>query len=428
MAHNFIEQLNLISDPSGNIPLSNTQFFSSDGNDLNAGTDPNLPKQNLNAVTSSTMNAVIGGDSTLQELPNKSTMVYGDGVVVVDGQGIRPLPGIASFIGFKNIYLRNFTPSIILTNDLYPIYESILEENVGMVIQDFGVGLEITKNMFVKDQDLTLNAFPNATSVVRPWIYSVFYSGGAKKTLTIDSSASSEPNPYREFHSNVFINQEIVCEQGHIDLMSNCYFETCSFIIGGTPYADLVSLQGAVPTACPNAQTTGASFKGSLDKLEFRSVETTSTLLGNGKQGANIGGVNEGLVFNELNVQSSTNITFSGGDITLTNPLLDGQIIWEDSFSKVVTNPFLRLNGVPDFVNNIIRSVQVPDPINPRKTTVEIETKDKTTPYEPIQIYRTGYEIGQDAFGIYSGEDDYHEFGLQELRVFGVRITLTVLA
>ena len=164
--------------------------------------------------------------------------------------------------------------------------------------------------------------------------------------------------------------------------------------------------------------------------MSLDQFSSNSSLLNSGKFGVNIGNVNEGLVFNQSNVQSSTNITFNSGSITLTNALLDGQIIWEDSFSKVVTNPFLHLNGVPDFVNNLIKVVQSPDPTKPRKTTVSIETKDKFTPYRPSKIYRTGYKIGEDSnlVALSSGQDDYHEFGLLELRVLGVRITMTVKA
>ena len=92
------------------------------------------------------------------------------------------------------------------------------------------------------------------------------------KVVDIDNSGTSASNPERSWHSNVFINQRIITDLAQIEKMENSYFESCEFVIDGTPYANISLLQGAIPTACPNAVTSGANFKGSLDNNEFRSV------------------------------------------------------------------------------------------------------------------------------------------------------------
>lgn len=433
MAHNFIEQLNLVADNTGNTFLASTMGFSVDGSDLNSGTDPNLPKQNLVSGSVTQAIAVLGSDQTYDDLPSGNRNYIGDGMAIIDGGGVR---GVTQSnlqpIGGRNLYIRNFissggasTTSLIIAQALFKFDNCIFEANDNLRIYNIAAPLAfVNSGNFIKN---SLYSFAPAGNVVSAWVRSIFYAPGAKQTLEINDSSTVIPDKEQVWHSNVFINFEIVCTQAQIELFENNYIDgTTSFIIDGTPYADLTSLQSAIPLSCPNSITSGADFKGSLDRNEFRSVAVTSSLLGGGKNGVNIGNVNEGLVFNEANVQSSINITFVGGNITLTNPLLDGQIIWEDSFSKVVRNPFLRLNGVQDFLNNIIKTIQVPDPEKPRKATVQIETKDKFTPYETIQVFRTGYEIGEDANGLFSGQEDYHEFGLQSLRVFSVRITMTV--
>ena len=436
MAHNFIEGIDLIGDPTGNTALANTTFISVDGNSANAGNDPQLPKQLLDSASVPTPIIVIGSDQTYEELPTGNKTYIGDGMVILDGEGVRGIQKLSFGTGLtlRNLHITNFIHSVGLTtngltfnNTTNYIENCIFEGNVETQIRNQSISYAkgCTGN-FVKDQDFDLTGA--ASGILNPWSRCIFYSGSLIKELTIDLSGSSDPSPERLFHSNVFINQRIITNTVQIELFENCYFENCEFIIDGTPYASIALLQAAIPTACPNAVLSGANFKGSLDNNEFRGVNANSTLLGAGKFGVNIGNVNEGLVFNQSNVQSSSNITFNSGSITLTNPLLDGQIVWEDSFSKVVTNPFLHLNGIPDFVNNLIKVVQSPDPINPRKSTVSIETKDKFTPYRPTKIYRTGYTIGEDLNGLSSGDDDYHQFSQPELRVIGVRLTMTVKA
>lgn len=442
MAHNFIEGIDIISDNTGNTPFIRTVFVASDGNDATTnGFDPNTPFKTLaNAISEGfAIRVVVGEDQIYDELSTTGKIMVGDGQPVFDGQGIRGISlSSGSSVAFINLTFQNFiacvgtnpSSSFSLSSATTFMQGCVFRQNANFrmrfAVQTYSI--PTYENAFIDQDCFFFTGGGNGT--VAPFSRCVFASSNATKyDLTIQIDATSLGDITREWHSCIYVGQNIITTQEQIEKMTFSYFENCSFVIDGTSYADVNALLAAIPTAIPNRITSGANFKGSFANLEFRSVQANSSLLGTGKFDSNIGNVNEGLVFNESNVSSSVNVTFNSGNINLTDPLINGQIIWEDSFSRVVTNPKLFLNGTPDFINNIIRSVQSPDPQFPRKTTVEIETRDKNeTNYRPIAIYRAGYSIGEDANGLDSGEDDYHEFGLQELRVLDVRVTMTIRA
>lgn len=437
MAHNFIEHLNLTLDPTGNTALGFGAFVSVDGNDSNNGADPNTPYKSIDAALTGIV-IVLGEDQIYPDLPTGNKTYVGDGTPILDGQGIRGIQRGASGSGLtlENLIIQSFIASLGTNPNSF-----IGHNNGGQFIRNvvfrgneqinwrcpLGAYSEATENVFY-NQDFRL--FTSSISAsINPFNRCMFISDGIKRNVIFEYFTGADPAvSSTEWHSNVFVNQNIICDQAQIEKFNYCYFENCTFEVDGTVYNDTNVLKLAIPTALPNQVEGNASFRGDFSRGEYRSVSPASVLIANGKFSVNIGNVNEGLVFNSTNIQSSNNITFNNGAINLTDPLVNGQIIWQQSFSRVVTNPFLFLNGSPDYINNIIRAVQSPDPINPRKITVQIETRDKNQSFRPIKIYRSGYKIGEDANGLSSGDDDYHEFGQQELRVIEVRITMTVRA
>jgi len=433
MAHNFIEQLDLVADNTGNTALSNTCFISVDGDDLNVGNDPNLPFQNISAQNQA--NVVVGADQVYDQFTSGGRNYISDGMAILDGGGTRGIWSLTnSDTDCRGFYIRNFLYSRGTSSgdNLNVSSTTILRDNIFENNQNFRIrstssvysGIKNFYNNFFKNQDHY--HFTNLGSVsLVPITDSIFFSDGVKRTVEIDNSIGN--GTINEWSSNYYENVEIVTDSSQIEFLTFSYFDsTVSFIIDGTPYADLSALQLAIPTACPSAITSNSDFVGSLSNNEYQAVLSSSSLINAGKDGSNIGNVNIGLVLNESNTQSSTNITFNSGSIELTNPLLSGSVVWELQFDRVVTNPKLVLNGFTDYVNNIIKTIQIPDPTKPSKTTVGIEVADKDLVYSSINVYRTGYAIGQDAFNVYSGQDDYHEFGTQTLRVFAVKLTVNV--
>ena len=422
MAHNFIKQIDTITDDTGNTPLSNTQFYSSNGLGSNAGTDPNNPRQDpfTDGVTQSI--AVLGSDQIYSSLvTGKSYM--GDGIAIFDGLSVNSIS--ATLLSSEDLHFRNYVTLTLSSNgDNSPIHGVIFESNGSTVIQSAQTSahtVDTYKNAFFKNTDIT-NQGSNSLRFPHRVSRSVFYSDQSN-TYTLNDYGTSKVDSQ---NSNVIIGYEIVCSQDQIELFNNCYLENCSFNIDGTPYANLTALQAAIPTACPNAITSGSSFVGSMARNEYKVVSTSSTLLGAGVSGANIGGFNIGIVFNESNVSSSTNVTFTSGAISLTNPASSGQIVWQEEAPRTLLNPILKLNGTPDFVNNLFRVIQSPQPDLPAKLTCNIETRTVDGSFVSSRVFRFGFPIEEDFNNKPSGEDDYHAASPLQERMYEFRITLDI--
>lgn len=423
MAHNFIEQINIILDPTGNTPLADTSFVSANGSVSNDGTNPNTPFKNITEATDSSI-IVLGSDQIYSQIPVLLKTYIGDGIAIFDGNGTESIATSQNTtVRFFNLHFRNFAFSsnnsligFLIVNFNF-FWSNVTFENNNNLRIHFARSIAQSSDLRFLNQPVLFNGLNDLQKLTR----SQFISDSIV-TLTI----INEGTTFGGWDSNIFINQNIICSSAQAQVMTHSYFEGCTFVIDSIVYPDIDSVKIAIPTAFPFSVSSGANFKGSPTLGEFRSVSINSALLGAGLSGANIGGVNEGLVFNESNVVSSTNVTFNNGNIGLINGSQDGQIVWEDSFSRLVTNPFLHINGVPDFVNNIVKVIQTPNPINPAKLTVQIETADKSLVYRAIKTYRVGYRIGEDRNGLSSGQDDYHQLEQADLPVINVRVTATI--
>ena len=117
MAHNFIERIDIDGDSTGNTPIANTTFISVDGSPVNVGTDPNLPKSVLDASSIPTGFVVIGSDQTYQELPLANKTYIGDGVAILDGEGVRGMQatGFGGGLRLENLHLLNFIHAVGLS-------------------------------------------------------------------------------------------------------------------------------------------------------------------------------------------------------------------------------------------------------------------------------------------------------------------------
>lgn len=425
MAHNYTEQLDIILDPTGETALSNTTFYSESGANVNAGNVPSLPKQSYSGDIP-TVYAVLGNDKIYEGVTQSSKNIIGDGMAILDGQGSQSVN--TTFVGLRNIFYRNFVNSSLTINGSFIHKDCIFEGNgtFSVEVKSSPGTTPVFVNCFFKNQNT--NIFANFNSGHGRVIRSTFYSSSMSDFVNFYSNTSSNWN---DIEDCVFKNMEVRASLSQIKRFYNCFFDNCSFKI--TPYqgvavdyADLNSMLLAIPDAVPNYIQGVPNYKGSFDKNEIDIVFLNSALLNGGRYGGNVGNVNIGLLFTDSNVLSSTNVSFVSGNIQLTNPAVSGEIIWEDTMEKTIKNPKVILNGLPDFINNLIRVLSTGNPNTPEKLTVYIETKEVGGAYNLIRSYSFGKEIGESSNSLTSGEDQFHEIGLSELRVFGVRLTMKI--
>lgn len=417
MANNFTKRL-----IDANTGLADTTFYCAGGLAGNTGgvNDPYQVPLIGNLLTNF---AVLGNDQIYGDLvTNKG--YYGDRQAIIDGLSTESR--VYKLRESEYLYFRFFQNLSINSDGETDQQRNMIYEDIGATTLRNAkrsiAGKPTCSNFFFKNTNIS-NEGLDFTRFPHRIARSIFFSSGNNNTYTIPDIVGKS-----DFQDScAFFGYQIVCNSEQIEKFRNCYFENVDFIIDGTPYVDLTALQLAIPTACPNAVTLGAAFVGDLNRNEYHAVDHTSTLLSAGYSGENIGGVRLGVVFNETNVQSSHNITFSGGAFTLTDPLQDGEIVWEGDGQRTFVNPVTILNGTPDFNNNIVRADgNLPEPNLPRKLTFEIETKQVGGVFGAKRFQGVGMPIGIDENNKESGEDDYHAIGIQREEVFGYRPTLTI--
>ena len=416
--NDFIEQINIISDPTGQTPLSNTTFYSNIGLSTNTGTPQSPKKDPIDGVP--TAIAVLGADQIYSNLIGNKNYI-GDGLAIFDGNSTDSITTLIR--ESQSLHFRFYTTVDLNTTGDTNVLRNMIFESNGLTrfrnAAESPASIPTHETLFFKNTDI-LDQGNTVNKESFRFSRCVFFSNQSNN-LTINVS-----DGHTDYHeSNIYIGYNIVTTQEQIEKFRFNFIDNCSFVIDNVSYADLAELQAAIPTACPNSVTTGAQILGDLNNNEYHVVADSSSLLNSGYLGANIGNVNIGIVMNGNNIQSSTNVDFSNG-ISLIDNSISGEVIWDLVAPRVMTNPKLILNGTPDYVNNLFRSVQVPQPEKPMKLTCKIETSDSTGVFKPIRIFVFGYSIAEDQNGLASGESDYHELGILIERMYGFRVTLEI--
>jgi len=414
--NNFVKRIDLIGFPLATEFLGSTVGFTATGNDADNG-KPDTPFLTLDAVNLGGNNtAVMGADQVYGKLPGTSKEYIGDGRAIVDGQGVDYMVSGLGYMTLESLLVvnclggtSNASSGIGQGNTGY--FEDVIFKDSGE-IRATGSNAPVHRNLVFDNTPARFSGL-----IVQE---SIFISSGAQQTIELLGTVES-------FSSHYIDNQKIICSSTQAEQVEYCYFNNCEFEVDAVLYANAAAVRIAHPSALPNEITGSLDFKGSFSRLEYKVVSSSSALLGSGKFGANLGGVNIGENFNEnlsINIGASSNYQFTGGVIERPNSLVVGIIEFDEvQLDRVMLDPFLSVNGYSDYLNNIIRVTNL---TNPNKLTVKIQTADNDKVYRPERIFREGFRVSTENGGLSSGDNEYHEDNIVPERVRWVILKIEI--
>lgn len=421
--HNFIEGIDVISDPTGETALPSHVFFSANGINTNDGT-PQSPRNSIDSSSvSGFTHAVLGDDRLFSQL--LTPIIYiGDGFAYLQGDFVEPLWNgnfVTDSIGMKNIHFNGYAESIVGYESVDPIENCIFENIQGLSLRNRSNGVFVgIISCFFKGIDVNISnrGFRDMAGVER----CIFWANGRSR---FEFDSIEQDGRTATVKSCVFINQDIITTTDHIENFQFNYYENCIFDIDGTSFGSLEDVRSVYPNAFQNDITGNPLFKGSFQRNEFRVVNFNSSLLGSGFGGVNVGGVSIGAVFNLNNPNTIFNNTrFNGQDLVIITGDT-GSVTFEPvQLDRVVNNPSLFLNGFSDFINNTFRITNLQ---SPNKLTCSLQIADIDGNFMPFRSYKYGVIMGEDFNGLTSGDDQYHGFDLNtEIRIKFIRLTIEI--
>lgn len=402
MANNFINGINLITDPTGNTRLANHLFYSVDGNDSNDGTDPSAPKLNLpTGIALGGLIYVLGSDQVYTTNEHSNGKFLGDGIAILDGEGTEDLSHGNGNLDFENIIVRNWQN---LNWNTLPTGNVFMAVKNSMFLSNSQTSTITTINPTRGWESFFVNHNIRLICSAGSYITrGVFYNCSPQLSFTDDTG---------RIDSHLFVNCNIRMTESHIQRLEYCNFVNCTFTIGEFTYSSISELRADIPLALPNLVEGDPSLLGSLDRLEYRTVAVDSVLLGAGKFGVNIGNVNLGAVFNVDSTGTVfTNTRYTGQILEQIDQGIVGLVTYVVvEFPRVVSDPILYINGISDFLNNVPRITILPtNPSKPSKRTVQIRTAGTDGILGAVRFYREGFRISRDGSQKASGENEYHE-------------------
>lgn len=346
MAHNFVRGI----DPATGLALAGYVFVSKSGDDSTGDGSPDNPYLTIaQAMTAGVNSMVIGTGRYNEQAGNanqKYRFFYGDGLVVLDGQGFT-----TPFVTY------NFDNPLGLFEDL--------------VILNWQVFANKTSNRITSFYP-TDCLIINATLTVAGGNGRIY----GERCIAINSYILGESAP-GFFKGSIMLGTEIPPKSPLI----NCYLDDgCSGSNDsiGTNY-------NAIDPACTATFDAAANVNSitladpkfvNPDYYDF-SVQADSELLGAGQNGVNIGGVLLGTSFSEGTdeldaiIANHSNLTYNGlGEIVITDEqnTTTGQSGIEELELAPYTFDILRflgkinLLGIPDFVDDVPDVENVPNP------------------------------------------------------------------
>lgn len=403
LVHNFERGLDLVLDPTGATPLANHIFVSKSGDDgIGTGTplNPYLTLAAARAANGVKTYVVGTGEYTDAGMSLTSCTVLGDGLVVFKGNG-------ANF--FTTSSGQNMTLGNLIIRDYLAVHT--VNGNGG-----------ISRNCLYVDTQIKSNA--NGTS------------DNTYINCTINLGVGIIYNRCN------FINCSKTLTSANSIIITNCYYDTSSVVdmSGNTAVIRNFSYNNnrgtllGTPTLAVSNINADPLFVGVIEDNEVL-VGTLSPNLSAGEGGQNIGNARFGETLNEdstsfgVSPSANVNTTFIGGDLVLTNPILDGSrtsaII---DLGKLYTSPRIKLGGFTDFLNNVASTSNLLS--NPNHLTVNIRyagTNQVYTAYKPFKIDNTGVRVLLDAGGKSTGEDGFKwaTATTQKMRYIQIQVVVT---
>jgi len=414
--NNFVKELDLIGYPFATEFLGSTVGFTATGNDADNG-KPDTPFITLDSTNlGGNQTAVMGADQVYGKLPATSKTYIGDGRAIVDGQGVDFMVSGLGYMTLKSLLIVNCLGGT--SNASSGLSQALLGSFNDCIFKDNGefrvgsTGNQINRGLVFDNTRVRFSGL-----IVQE---SIFISTGAQQEVELIA-------PIESFSSNYLNNQKIICSSAQSEVVEYCYFDNCEFEVDAVLYATTTAVRLVHPNAFPNEVTGTLGFKGDYSRYEYNVVSSDSTLLGSGKFGANVGGVNIGEYFNDnlsINAPNSSNYQFNSGVIERISSLTVGIIEFNEiQLDRVMLDPFLSINGISDYLNNIIR---VTDLDRPNKLTVKIQTADNDKVYRPERIFREGFRVSTELGGLSSGDDQYHEDNVVRERVRWVILKIEI--
>lgn len=431
MAHNFFNGIDWIGDPTGNTALASWAFQSLSGNDLNAGTDPNLPKLTIASAIVAGTNINVGTEEEIATA-DINFNIYRN--LICDQKYGRIYKGASKVYDFGN------TPAGEMRNMIITDFDNVkLASNGG--------GNRYTSYMIVKDCNKVV-----AAGHCRGWDYCYFIDIPDIETSIMDTG---EKNRSAFFNCNCNMLQNVA----FVDSIFN-YFHTDTDISGytlnqaqgneatirysiirGRVEVDSVwynSIQDARDTLgdqtlFPTCTMDDPLFLGDPSNLEFNVPLNSPAIMESGEV---IGGlyptVTAGLQ-NETSTEwgvspnANVNTQFNSGNLELVTPGGSGYLeSIEIDLGQEYIAPEAIFNGIwgsslntPDF-NNALTNSNV--------LTVEIDwAADDQVYHGSFESFRYGYPMMHDSTNDkYTGESGYSVFYEIPLTVRYVKVRTTI--
>jgi hypothetical protein len=364
-----------------------------DGDDLNAGTDPTLPKKNISAFASSTTNVIVVGPGYYKGSWVGSRVVQADGKVIVDGLG-----GVAGSLNiFRGCHVRNFS-AISNAGASSEFTDSIVESVTLASLRGFHTRSIFLSNIALENSNS--NIFIDNCIFITPRFNSTTDAGANIRALGRISYG------YIAAGSKIFLSTITVLTNNLINgliRISGVDYEA-KFLIDGSPRPDADPLIADIATIRPTFYTDGnfACLESDIKFIDIisRTVEPDSILLQKSNANGFIGGVKvgkkidldeSGFTITKTGIDDSnpnfwkiaSGVTFAKIRITgkvsdslISGTTLDIRIPFNfdgDSSGNTATN-----NNVPDAWNE--RTTPDTKGTKPNRLTFEVRTSKLASP------------------------------------------------
>jgi len=425
MAHNFIKGINYIFDPTGNTAYAKRYFVSKSGNDINAGSDPNLPKRTVKEgliLTKGDYNKVVYiGTGAYHEtlLPSDRVAMEGDGDVRLIGNGVDNL-----FLNGNTLNQANVISYMTISN-----YPKISDNNKQLLV--FG-GTFIGTQIVSDDQALILSAcrLINCSVVARGTgigLYNKIYGNIFENTtITISSSVNDI-----SFYGN-YISSNCSLEYQNIAKVAVSEYNNvrCPITVAGVNYANLAAMKLSVPSIEVNSIDQDPLFLGNPQKFEFIVDKTSPNVTGTGIL-YNIGSVKTGNLQNSLSLefgtapQSNINTNWSSGELKVTTGTEGRRESASIDLGQVFSSPIIRINAALDFLNHTPDAENLM--ANPNPLVFEAQWADVDGVFNGIwKKFRFGVPMQIDSNGKHSGEIGFLQIGLVNIQMRYVKVAIVL--
>lgn len=299
---------------ANNFRLSGDIYVSEDGDDLNSGTSPDLPKKTMSAAASiaSVNDVIVVGSGVYNESFNLSTngvQVLADGRVIFDANSLGAIVLGAPSMEAKGVIIKNVNSGDVLSISGLSLFDCEVEDCDILSTSIFsaertefrncngGRSLNFNYCMLTDNCDLGQDS---SNSIVR----NTYADNSCKLNI---SSSSSIP-----------LNNDI---QGIVNVSGTdyrLYLEQDGSSVSPVPSEpDIIAVYPTIYAASLNFSQEPEFFN--FQKRDFKSVVSTSPLLRNGQNSTNIGDANEGVGITTSDTALSTpiiaqDVILSAGD------------------------------------------------------------------------------------------------------------------